>query len=276
MLGEAWEIPAHESRNGIVGLTVLPPSAGGNLLARKHDCFVARLLENAGLALNARTILERNSLFRGLSAASLDRIAALSSKRTFESESVLFMRGDPGDALFGVVSGRVRVSTQTPNGKEVILNVMKPGDVFGEIALLDGQPRTASATAVTSTQLIVIQRADFLNLLKREPQLAVHLIELLCGRVRWTSEQMEDTSLLNVPQRLAKCVLHLASSQGSPTPHGVQVKISQEQLAKFLGLSRQIVNKYLQTWKRKRWIALGRGKLIVGDERALLKLSTPE
>ena len=219
-------------------------------------------------------MLERNSLFRGLAAATLDRLAALSSKRTFKSESVIFLRGDPGDALFGVVSGRVRVSTQTANGREVILNVMKPGDVFGEIALLDGQPRTASATALSPTQLIIIQRADFIALLQRDPQLAIHLIELLCGRVRWTSQQMEDTSLLNVSQRLAKRVLHLASSQGLPTKEGVEIRISQEQLAKFLGLSRQIVNKYLQTWKRKRWIGLGRGRLIVSDERALLKLGT--
>ena len=225
------------------------------------------------MALNARTILERNSLFRDLSAAALERIAALSSKRTYKSEAVIFMRGDPGDALYGVVSGRVRVSAQTANGKEVILNVMKPGDVFGEIALLDGQPRTASATSVAATQLMVIQRADFLALIKREPQLAIHLIELLCGRVRWTSEQMEDTSLLNVSQRLAKRVLHLASSHGAPSDDGVQIRISQEQLAKFLGLSRQIVNKYLQTWKRKGWIALGRGKLIVSDEMALMKLT---
>ena len=228
------------------------------------------------MALDARTMLERNSLFRGLAAATLDRLAALSSKRTFKSESVIFLRGDPGDALFGVVSGRVRVSTQTANGREVILNVMKPGDVFGEIALLDGQPRTASATALSPTQLIIIQRADFIALLQRDPQLAIHLIELLCGRVRWTSQQMEDTSLLNVSQRLAKRVLHLASSQGLPTKEGVEIRISQEQLAKFLGLSRQIVNKYLQTWKRKRWIGLGRGRLIVSDERALLKLGTAE
>ena len=219
-------------------------------------------------------MLERNSLFRGLAAATLDRLAALSSKRTFKSESVIFLRGDPGDALFGVVSGHVRVSTQTANGREVILNVMKPGDVFGEIALLDGQPRTASATALSTTQLIIIQRADFIALLPRDPQLAIHLIELLCGRVRWTSQQMEDTSLLNVSQRLAKRVLHLASSQGVPTKEGVEIRISQEQLARFLGLSRQIVNKYLQTWKRKRWIGLGRGRLIVSDERALRKLGT--
>jgi CRP-like cAMP-binding protein len=226
------------------------------------------------LALNARTILERNSLFRDLPRPALDRIAALSSKRTYQPETVIFMRGDPGDALFGVVTGRVRVSTSTSAGKEVILNMMKPGDVFGEIALLDGQPRTATATTISAAQVIVIQRADFLALLKKESQLAVHLIELLCRRVRWTSEQMEDSSLLNVPQRLAKCVLHLASSQGAPTPQGVQIRISQEQLAKFLGLSRQIVNKYLQTWKRKRWIELGRGRLIVGDERALRNVSS--
>jgi CRP-like cAMP-binding protein len=91
--------------------------------------------------------------------------------------------------------------------------------------------------------------------------------------VRWTSEQMEDSSLLNVPARLAKRLLSLAASHGRKTPAGAQLKISQEDLAQFLGLSRQIVNKYLQTWKKQGWITLGRGSVVLGDERALRELT---
>ena len=149
---------------------------------------------------------------------------------------------------------------------------MEPGDAFGEIALLDGQPRTAAATTLAPTELIIIQRDQFLALVQREPKLAVHLIELLCRRVRWTSQQMEDSSLLNVPARLAKRLLSLATSHGRPTPDGPQLKLSQEELAQFLGLSRQIVNKHLQTWKKKKWISLGRGSIVIGDERALRTL----
>lgn len=229
--------------------------------------------ENPAVPLNATTIIARNSLFRGLPEQTIVQIAALASRRSYKADSVVVMRGDPGDALYGVVTGRVRISASGSGGKEVFLNIMEPGDAFGEIALLDGQPRTAAATTVAPTELIIIRRADFLGLVKREPQLAVHLIELLCKRVRWTSEQMEDSSLLNVPARLAKRLLSLATAHGRKTPAGAQLKISQEDLAQFLGLSRQIVNKYLQTWKRAGWITLGRGSVVLADERALRALT---
>ena len=226
------------------------------------------------MALNASTIIERNGLFRGLERSTIDRIAGLATRRSYKADSVVFMRGDPGDALYGVVTGRVRISASAARGKEISLNVMDPGDAFGEIALLDGQPRTAAATTLAPTELIVIRRDQFLELLQREPKLAVHLIELLCKRVRWTSEQMEDSSLLAAPARIAKRVLGLAATQGRPTPAGPQLKISQEQLAQFLGLSRQIVNKHLQTWKRKGWISLGRGSIVVANDKALRKLTS--
>lgn len=225
------------------------------------------------MPLNATTIIARNSLFRGLPERTIAQIAALASRRSYKADTLVFMRGDPGDALYGVVTGRVRISASAAGGKEVFLNIMEPGDAFGEIALLDGQPRTAAATTLAPTELIVIRRDDFLGLVKREPQLAVHLIELLCKRVRWTSEQMEDSSLLSVPTRLAKRLLSLAAAHGRRTAAGPQLKISQENLAQFLSLSRQIVNKYLQTWKRHGWITLGRGSVVLVNEQALRKLT---
>src|SRR4029078_7518415 len=102
---------------------------------------------------------------------------------------------------------RVRISASGAGGKEIFLNIMEPGDAFGEIALLDGQPRTAAATTITPPELMITRREDFLGLVKREPQLAVHLIELLCKRVRWTFEQVEDSSLLNVPASITTRVV---------------------------------------------------------------------
>ena len=225
------------------------------------------------MPLNATTIIARNSLFRGLPEQTIAQIAALAARRTYKADSVVVMRGDPGDALYGVITGRVRISASGAGGKEIFLNIMEPGDAFGEIALLDGQPRTAAATTIAATELMIIRREDFLALVKREPQLAVHLIELLCKRVRWTSEQSEDSSLLSVPARLAKRLLGLASSHGRKTAAGAQLKITQEDLAQFLGLSRQIVNKYLQTWKKQGWITLGRGSVTLENERALRELT---
>jgi len=220
-------------------------------------------------ALSAKTLLERNTLFRGLPAATIEQIAGLASRRTYKSDALVFMRGEAGDALYGVATGRVRISTSGPGGKEVFLNTMEPGDTFGEIALLDGHPRTATATTLAPTELFVVRRQQFQSLLQREPALATHLIELLCQRVRWTSEQMEDSSLLDAPARIAKRLLSLSASQNKLKVAGTPLKLSQEELARSLGLSRQIVNKHLQTWKREDWISLGRGTVLVKNAQAL-------
>jgi CRP-like cAMP-binding protein len=223
----------------------------------------------SNLPITAKTVIERDNLFRGLPKATLERIAALGRRRVYEAGGVIFMRGDPGDSLCGVVSGRVRISASRPGGKEVFLNIIGPGDSFGEIALLDGMPRTATATAMMRTELSIIQREQFVSLLGTEPQLAGHLIKLLCSRVRWTAQLMEDSALLSVPARIAKRLLSLAELHGRTTAAGIKLAISQEELAQFLGVSRQIVNQHLQTWKSEGWIQLGRGNVTVANVRSL-------
>jgi CRP/FNR family transcriptional regulator, cyclic AMP receptor protein len=225
------------------------------------------------VAITAQTVIERDSLFRGLPNATLARIAGLGLRRVYDEGGVIFMRGDPGDSLCGVVTGRVRISASRPGGKEVFLNIMGPGDSFGEIALLDGMPRTATATAMVRTELTIIRRNQFLALLRTEPQLAAHLIQLLCKRVRWTAQLMEDSALLSVPARIAKRLLSLASLHGRETPGGIKLTISQEELAQFLGLSRQIVNQHLQAWKARGWIQSGRGNITLGNVRSLEALT---
>lgn len=221
------------------------------------------------MPITAKTVIERDNLFRGLPKATLERIAALGRRRAYEEGAVIFMRGDAGDSLCGVVSGRVRISASRPGGKEVFLNIIGPGDSFGEIALLDGMPRTATATAMMRTELSIIQREQFVSLLASEPKLAGHLIKLLCTRVRWTAQLMEDSALLSVPARIAKRLLSLAELHGRSTVDGIKLAISQEELAQFLGVSRQIVNQHLQTWKSNGWIQLGRGSVTVGNVSCL-------
>jgi CRP/FNR family cyclic AMP-dependent transcriptional regulator len=221
------------------------------------------------LAITVRTVLERNLLFRGLSPATLDQVARLGVRRIAERDAVIFAQSGPGDALYGVMTGRVRISAGSAAGKEMFLNIMEPGDIFGEIALLDGRPRSAAATAMSTSELFVVTREQFLGLLAREPQLVNHLLQLLCGRLRWVSGFAEESALLSVAARLARRLLSLGKLHGHETRAGIELKVSQEEVARFLGLSRQIVNQYLQAWKAKHWVDLGRGRIMILDARAL-------
>src|SRR5262249_22678968 len=155
----------------------------------------------------------------------------------------------------------------------VFLNIMGPGDAFGEIALLDGKRRTASATTLAPTELIILRRDRFFELLASEPSLATHLIQLLCERVRWTSQLMEDSALLGGPARIAKRLLSLGRVAGGDPVDGAKLTISQEELAQFLGLSRQVVNQHLQAWKQAGWVSSGRGSITLADVRALDELA---
>jgi len=224
-------------------------------------------------SLSAKAVLKHNYLFRGLSDIALERIASLAARRAYRKGSAIFAQGDPGDALFGVASGRVRISASGAGGQEVFLNIMEPGDTFGEIAVMDGLTRTAGATALDDVTLIVIKRTDFLQLIEREPQLAIHLLKLLCERLRWTSELVEESAFLAGPARLAKRLLILASLHGRSARVGyLELRISQAELARFLGISRQIVNQHLSEWRRHGWVELGRSQIVIRNTDALRRM----
>jgi len=221
------------------------------------------------MALDAQTVLKRNSLFLGLSAPTIDRISKLATRRTYNSGDIVFSQGERSDALFGVITGKVRISISSQSGREIFLNVMEPGDTFGEISLLDGQPRTASATIIARSELIAITHKDFMLFLRQEPTLLNHVFILLCQRVRWTSGMVEDWALLDAPARLAQRLVSLCKMHGHEEGERMVLKISQEELGQFLGLSRQVINQYLQTWSANGWVALGRNKITVIDEISL-------
>lgn len=219
-------------------------------------------------------LLAGHCLFRQLDATIIERISALVVSRRVKAGEVLFMKGDEGDALYMVVTGQVRISTTGPGGRAVILTMMGPGDVFGEIALLDGMPRTADAIAIAPTRLVMIQRRGFIALLEQEPGLALHLLKLLCERVRRTSEQVEDSALLPVSGRLAKRLLVMAELDGEVVSGGVRVRLqpSQDELGQTLGISRVCVNQHLQRWRKNGWIGLTRGHVMICDRKALQAL----
>jgi CRP/FNR family cyclic AMP-dependent transcriptional regulator len=199
-------------------------------------------------------ILGLNPLFANLGAEALNKIAALCHTQHLGPKEVLFQKGDSGDALYGIRRGQVRIETGTAGGEQLTLNFLGSGDLFGEIAL-DGLPRTADATAEEPTELFVIRCDDFLGFLEREPRIAVKFITLLCQRIRWISDRMEEAALLPLSVRLARRLCALATDFGS------DIHISQEQLGKYVGAARETVNRQLQEWRRQGILEMGRNRI---------------
>ena len=200
-------------------------------------------------------ILKMNPMFADLGADELQRISSLCHTQNLGVGEMLFQKGDAGDALFGVRRGQIRIETGASDGSRLTLNFLGPGDLFGEVAVLDGQSRTADATAGEQTELFVLRREDFLAHLEREPRVAIKLIQLLCQRIRWMSERMEESVLQPLPVRLARRLCALASDFGS------EVHISQEQLGVFVGAARESVNRQLQQWRKEGILDLQRGRI---------------
>jgi CRP/FNR family transcriptional regulator, cyclic AMP receptor protein len=215
-------------------------------------------------------LLAANPFFGGLGREALETIAALCTTRTLARGEVLFLKGDPGDALYAIRRGRIRIATGTDEGRHVTLNILGPGDVFGEIALLDGKPRTAEAVAIEPCDIYAVQRRDFLPLLQRDLELAIRVIELLCARLRWVSDRMEDAALLPMEARLARALLMLAEDYGS------DVQISQQELADLVGASRERVNRQLRAWQHEALIALRRSRIVIMAADSLLERASYE
>src|ERR1700759_1256645 len=215
-------------------------------------------------------ILKMNPMFADLGADELQRIAGLCQNQQLGAGQMLFRKGDSGDALYGVRRGQIRIETGASDGSRLTLNFLGPGDLFGEVAVLDGQDRTADATAGEATELFVLRREDFLAHLEREPRVAVKLIALLCQRIRWMSERMEEAVRQPLPVRLGRRCCALASDFGS------EVHISQEQLGVFVGAARESVNRQLQLWRKDGILDLQRGRILLHNLKKLTAVARNE
>jgi CRP/FNR family transcriptional regulator, cyclic AMP receptor protein len=223
-------------------------------------------------AFDKRAVLRDHPLFAGLGAQVIDRLAAYAHTKSIAAGTTIFEKGDPGTCLFAVCSGTVKISNHSPDGKDAVFNLINVGEIFGEIALLDGQARTAEAVALSDCELMTIDRRDFVPLVKSEPELALKLIEVLCGRLRRTSEQVEDVIFLDLPARLAKTLLWLAK-RAKPSAQGSKVTITQREIGQIIGMSRESTNKQLRMWEENKWVRLERGSVILLDARPLKEIA---
>jgi CRP/FNR family cyclic AMP-dependent transcriptional regulator len=222
----------------------------------------------ASPALDKAELLSKHPLFRELGRQVRDRIAVYGTTRHVARGGTIFMKGDAGTCLFAVYEGTVGVVVPSIEGKNAVINLISAGEVFGEIALLDGRPRTADALAHTDCTLMVIDRRDFLRLLHEEPNITLKLLEILCARVRRTTEQVEELMFLDLEGRLAKTLLRLKSASA---PY--RVSITQRQLSEIAGVSREETNKQLQVWARNKLVRLERGSIVLLELAALADIA---
>lgn len=221
----------------------------------------------------ALAVLRSSPIFRGIDEDLLTEVAGLCRNRVYRRGESVFKEGSQGTKLYGVISGRLLITTTSDKGLELHLNVVEPGEIVGEIAFLDGGCRTATGRAAETSTCFEMDRAAFFKLLERSPQLSTHLLQLVCKRVRFMTKLAADSAFLSVPERLAVRLRDLAKPVVSATDGSsrtAEVRISQADLAQFLGISRQVVNGYLRAWEREGHIELGRGSIRIRDLAALL------
>ena len=205
-----------------------------------------------GLEAKNIKLLRGCALFESLNDRDLTELARMCRSRNVERGTLVCGRGEPGDSMMLVVSGRVRISSVSIEGREVILNEIMPGQTFGEIAFLDGSDRTADATAVEATKLLVLHRRDFQPFLRDRVALCLEVMKLLCQRLRHTTEQVEDLALRSLEAPLARVLLALADSTGAAEQDGsvtVRTSLSQRELGEITGATRESVNKTLRLWR---------------------------
>lgn len=221
---------------------------------------------------NKRALLSQHPLFAELRSELIDRLSSHSVVQKIRRGTTIFTKGDPGSGLFAVCVGTVKISVPSADGKDAVFNLVHEGEIFGEIALLDGRPRTADATAVTDCELMAIDRRDFIPLIHSQPEIALKVIEVLCARLRHTSEQLEDIMFLHLPGRLAKTLLQLMDKT-KPSPNGCKIAITQREIGQIIGMSRESTNKQLRNWERRKWIRLERGSIVVLAPEALTAIT---
>jgi CRP/FNR family transcriptional regulator, cyclic AMP receptor protein len=224
------------------------------------------------LSSNKLSVLRQHPMFRDLGSEALDQLCRYAKHTSLRRGATICSKGDPGNFLFIVISGTVKISVSSPDGRNAILNLINAGDLFGEVAVLDGQARTADAIANTNCEIFVLDRRDFLPFVRSQPELAMRLIELLCTRLRWTSDQVEQVILQDLPGRLASALLGLTDKR-KLEPQSQTIAITQQEISEMVGMTRESINKQLRAWAARNWVRLEHGAIVVLDAASLREMA---
>lgn len=220
-----------------------------------------------------RKLFEGHTLFGKLPPADLDALLLHARVERHGAGRVIFAKGSPGRSMMAILGGSVRISTPSPAGPDIVLTILPAGEVFGEIALLDGADRTADATAVTDCELLVLDHRDFIPFLERRADLCILLLKLLCQRLRQTDQQFEEAMFGRLDGRIAMTLVRLAHGAPPSDGGGVMLRITQQELAGMVGAARESVNKQLHVWQKEGVLRLGKRLIEIDDVDALESLT---
>jgi CRP-like cAMP-binding protein len=224
-----------------------------------------------------RELLARLPLFAGLAPREIDALVAVTRSRSIAAREELFHKGDAGTQVYAVVHGALKIVTTSEEGDDLVFNLLGPGAVIGEVAVLCNAERSASVVALSACELLVIERRDLFAFLRSHPDASLALMAVLAQRVRSLSELLEDTLFLNLPVRLAKKLVALAGSHGQRTPEGVRIdlKLSQAEWGDLVGATRESINKQLRAWTDEGLIRLDGGYILIRRPDQLASLASP-
>ena len=205
-----------------------------------------------------RALLADTRLFGGLDAAALTDLAERAVERSYKKGQLLVYQGDPGDSVFVVATGLIKVMVTSEEGEEMVLVTLRPSDTFGELSLVDGGPRSASAEALEPTTVLVVTRPVLLELVKQHPSLTEALLRSLGFLVRRLTEQAADLVFLDIHGRMAKLLLTMAQDRGEDSKGGVllDLHLTQADLAAMVGGSRQSVNQTLRSFESRGYLEI--------------------
>src|ERR1700693_2307619 len=227
--------------------------------------------EARGFPSSKLAVLRKHPIFCDLDPEAFDQLCRYAKHSTLKRGATIVSKGDPGNSLIAVISGTVKISVSSADGRSAILNLIGPGEIFGEMSVLDGQPRSADATANTNCEIFIIDRREFLPFVRSQPALAMKFIELLCTRLRWTSDQVEQIILQNLPGRLASALLRLTDKQ-TLAPGARTIAVTQQEISEMVGMTRESINKQLRVWAARNWVRLEHGAIVVLNTEALRAL----
>jgi len=222
---------------------------------------------------NEEEAVKKAPLFAALDDASAASLRTSMTGVKLSRGQVLFKEGDAGDRLFVVVDGKLKLGTTSSDGRENLLSILGPGDMFGELSLFDPGPRTATAVAVVDSKLLALANDQVIGWVKEHPQVSLQLLGRLAQRLRKANDVLSDLVFADVPGRVAKAIIELGERFGTQKPDGLHVNhdLTQEELAQLVGASRETVNKALADFATRGWVKLEPRAVIVLDCERLAK-----